>query len=176
MLEPSARTFGAADLGVAMTPDPFLGFVAIDNRGSRLYGDWTLSGGGTSYNLLGQNERIDGLVSFSPEAAELAFGQLILDMPIPALLGTRLDGARFEALGEISRSDPDLERSGAEGLSAVGRETHLRAGLIVPFVRSRSENLFGRLNLGWREAGTAPASSAWTWPTAPTGWWCWRAA
>lgn len=152
VLEPSPRTFGAADLGVAMTPDPVLGFAAIDNRGSRLYGDWTVSAGGTSYNLLGQNERIDGLVSLSPEAGKLAFGQLILDMPIPALLGTRLDGARFEALGEISRSDPDLGRSGAEGLSAVGREANLRAGLIVPFVRSRSENLFGRLNLGWRES------------------------
>lgn len=153
VLEPSPDTFGAADLGVAMTPDPFLGFAAIDNRGSRLYGDWTLSGGGTAYNLLGQNERIDGLVSASPEAGKLAFGQLILDWPIPALLGTRLDGARFEMLGEISRSDPDLAQSGSpDGLTLVGDEKHLRAGLIVPFVRTRSENLFGRLNLGWRES------------------------
>ena len=153
VLEPSPTTFGAADLGVLLEPDTFTGFGALDNRGSRLYGAWTAAGGGSAYNLLGLNEHIDVLVAVAPENASLAFGQATLDVPLPALAGTLLDGGRLQVGGNISRADPDLSRSGSpEDLDIIQHETNLRTGLYVPFIRTRSQNLFGHADLVWRES------------------------
>lgn len=153
VLEPSPDVFGAADLGVLITPDPYTGFAAIDNRGSRLYGTWTLSAGGSSYNLLGLNERLDGLIVAAPGDGSLAFGGVIFDAPLEPLIGTWLDGGRLEISGDYSRSDPDLSKSGSpQDLTVTTQETDLSVGLIVPFVRTRSQNLFGRLGLGWRDS------------------------
>ena len=167
VLEPSPDVFAAADLGVLITPDPFTGFAAVDNRGSRLYGTWTLSAGGSSYNLLGLNERLDALVVAAPGDGSLAFGGAVFDAPLEPLIGTWLDGGRLEVSGNYSHADPDLAKSGyQQDLTVTTRETDLSAGLIVPFVRTRSQNLFGRLALGWRDStsdtaftGTSDTSS-----------------
>ncbi|MCB1374783.1 MAG: ShlB/FhaC/HecB family hemolysin secretion/activation protein, partial [Rhodobacteraceae bacterium] len=112
VLEPSPDVFAAADLGVLITPDPFTGFAAVDNRGSRLYGTWTLSAGGSSYNLLGLNERLDGLIVAAPGDGSLAFGGAVFDAPLEPLIGTWLDGGRLEVSGNYSHADPDLAKSG----------------------------------------------------------------
>lgn len=151
VLEPSAATFGAADLGVSVAPEPTSWFTTLDNRGSRLYGAWTLGGGSRSYDLLGLSERIDTLVAVAPFDGSLLFGSGTLDVPVPQLSGTWLDGGRFELRADVSRADPDLQESGSpEELSLLQNETEIRAGLIVPFVRTRSENLFGRAGFIWR--------------------------
>lgn len=152
-LVPSAGTFGAADLTVALVPDPVTGFGAIDNRGSRLYGAWMLTGGGSGFDLLGLNERIDALVSVAPRDLSLAYGQLAVEVPVPALAGTWLDGGRVELLADTSHGKPDLERSGSpDGLTATTDETNLSAGLAVPFVRTRSQNLTARVGLDWQSS------------------------
>jgi hemolysin activation/secretion protein len=156
VLEPSPDTFAAADLSVLIEPDPFRGFGAVDNRGSRLYGAWTVSAGGSAYDLLGRNERLDGLVALAPRDGALAYAGGIFDLPLPSLDGTLLDGGRLEVSGDVSRADPDLSRSGSpDDLTVVQHETNLRAGLIVPFVRTRSQNLFGRVALTWQESESA---------------------
>ena len=153
VLEPSPLTFGAADLTVLIEPDPFVGFAAIDNRGSRLYGAWTAAAGASVFNLLGLNERLDFLVAAAPKDGSLAYGQVRFDAPIPALTGTFLDGARLELEADISRADPDFTQSGQpQDLEIVQNETNLGVGLFVPFTRSRSENLFGRLALDWKDS------------------------
>ncbi len=153
VLEPSPETFGAADLGVAVTPEPTSWFATVDNRGSRLYGAWTLGGGSRSYDLLGLSERIDTLVAAAPADGSLLFGSATIDIPVPQLSGTWFDGGRFELAGDISRADPDLQESGSpEELSLLQDETEVRASLIVPFIRTRSQNLFGRAGLVWRES------------------------
>jgi hemolysin activation/secretion protein len=153
VVEPSPDTFGAADLTVLIEPDPLVGFAAIDNRGSRLYGAWTIAGGASAFNLLGLNERLDLLVAVAPEDGSLAYGQLRFDAPLAALSGTALDGARLEIEADVSRADPDFAVSGQpEDLAIVQNESNARVGLFVPFIRSRSENLFGRLALDWQDS------------------------
>lgn len=150
VLEPSPDTFGAADLGVLITPEPVSGYVTADNRGSRLYGALTLGAGVRSYNLLGLNERLDGIIAFAPQDAALTFGQLVVDVPIEPLFGTFLDGARLELGASASRGDPDLEESGSpEGLTTIVDQAEVTARLVVPFIRSRSQNLYGRLGLSF---------------------------
>jgi hemolysin activation/secretion protein len=77
----------------------------------------------------------------------------VLDLPLPSLDGTWLDGGRLEISGDVSRADPDLAESGSpEDLNVVTNETNLRAGLIVPFIRTRSQNLFGHAGLAWQDS------------------------
>jgi hemolysin activation/secretion protein len=153
VLEPSPSTFAAADLGVLLDPDPWVGFGSVDNRGSRLFGQWTVNLGGSAYNRLGLNERLDGMLAFAPDGMSLGYGQAGLDMPLPALDGTLLDGGRLELSGDVSHSDPDLSKSGSpEDLTVTLNETNLGGGLFVPFVRTRSQNLFGRAGLTWRRS------------------------
>ncbi len=153
VLEPSPLTFGAADLTVLLEPDPFVGFAAIDNRGSRLYGAWTGAVGASAFNLLGLNERLDVLAATALRDGSLAYAQLRFDAPLPAFAGTALDGARLELEADISRADPDFTQSGQpEDLAIVQNENNARIALFVPFTRSRSENLFGRLALDWQDS------------------------
>lgn len=143
VLEPSPDVFGAADLGVLVTPQPFSGFVTADNRGSRLYGGVTVAAGSRTYNLLGLNERIDLLLGAAPEGGRLTFGSAIASVPIEPLLGTPLDGARFELELEASRADPDYSEVGAvDGLTTIVNRRAAGARLVVPFRRTRSQNLF----------------------------------
>lgn len=153
VLEPAPATFGAADLTVEMTPDPWRGFATADNRGSRLYADGvTASAGASAFNLLGLNEQIDLLVSGAPDGS-LGYGQIRMETPIAGLIGTRLDGARLVLEGDTSRADPDLAKSGSpQDLDVITHQSDLRAGIFVPFIRSRSQNLFGRLSLDWQDS------------------------
>lgn len=152
VLEPSADTFGAADLSVLLAPDRFTGFAAADNRGSRLYGPLTLTAGASAYGLLGLDERLDALVALSPESSSLAYGEALLDLPLRALAGTVLDGGRLEISASTSHGTPDLSRSGSDDLTVTTDETRLRAGIVVPFIRTRSQNLFGRLGVDWQSS------------------------
>ncbi|WP_299736022.1 POTRA domain-containing protein [uncultured Roseobacter sp.] len=155
VLGPSPDTFGAADLDVQIAQQPVSGYVSIDNRGSRLYGDWTLGTGARAFNLLGLNETLDGNFALAPQGTSLAFGSITADVPLRGLTGTWLDGARLRFGGNIFRGDPDLAEAGATaGLTTVSDQTELNAQLVVPFVRARSENVFGRFGLTFRDSET----------------------
>ena len=156
---PRPTTFAAADLTVLIEPDPFTGFAAVDNRGSRLYGPLTVTAGGSAYNLLGLNERLDALVAGAPNG-DLAYGQALIDLPLPVFTGTFLDGARLEASVDASRGEPDLAKSGTPDLTVTTNEKNLRAGLIVPFIRTRSQNLYGRLGLDWQQSDSVTGFGA----------------
>ena len=74
--------------------------------------------------------------------------RLIADATATAVSAERLAIAR-ELHDLVGHTLTAVKVQAATGL-ALGDETHLRAGVIVPFVRTRSETLFGRLNIGWR--------------------------
>ncbi len=153
VVEPSPDTFGAADMTVLADPQRYAGFASADNRGSRLYGALALSAGVSAYGLLDRDERIDGLIAFAPHDASLAYLEGVLDMPLAGLAGTFLDGGRLELHADTSHGEPDLTRSGSpNGLTVTSDETNLRAGLIVPFIRTRSQNLFGRIGVDWQDS------------------------
>jgi hemolysin activation/secretion protein len=154
VLAPSPDTFAAADLTVLIEPKRYDGFAAIDNRGSRLYGDGvTATAGGSAYDLWGLNERWDLLVAAAPDDLSLRYGEGAVELPLPALSGTWLDGARLRLSGDASRADPDLAKAGSpEDLTVILDETNVRAALIVPFIRTRPQNLYGRLGLDWQDS------------------------
>lgn len=153
VVAPSPDTFGAADMTVVAAPDRLTGFASADNRGSRLYGAIGLTGGVSAHDYLGLAERIDGLVALAPRDNALSYAEGVVDVPLPQLSGTWLDGGRFEFRADTSRGKPDLSRSGSPGdLTVTSDEHNLKVGLIVPFVRTRSMNLFGRVGLDWQES------------------------
>jgi hemolysin activation/secretion protein len=149
-LAPSAATFGAADLTVTLEPRPFQGFVSIDNRASRLLGPWALRAGGSLFGQLGLNERVDVQVATSPDAEQLRFGQVLIAVP---LLGRSwpFDGTVLEFGVDRTRADPRLERAGLSNFTTVTNETQLRAGLALPLIRTRPENLTLRFGVTWRD-------------------------
>lgn len=165
VLKPSPSTFGAADLTAVLGDKQIDGFLAVDNKASRLYGGWIATGGVTTYDLVGFGERIDLLGAVAPNNDYLAFGQARISVPAPFLDGGALDGARFELGGDFSRGEPDLDKSGVPGFTEVSEETNVTVGMVVPFIRTRAENLSGRIGLGWREStsdtrfGGAPVDS-----------------
>lgn len=152
VLKPSPSTFGAADLTAVLGEKQIDGFLAIDNKASRLYGGWIATGGVTTYDLIGFGERIDVLGALAPNNDYLAFGQGKISVPAPFLDGGALDGARFELGGDFSRGEPDLDKSGVLGFTEISEETNVNIGVVVPFIRTRAENLSGSLGLGWRES------------------------
>ena len=153
VVAPSALTFGAADMTVLAAPDRFTGFASADNRGSRLYGAFGLTAGGSAYDALGLGERLDGLVAVAPRDTSLVYVEGVADVPLPWLAGTWADGGRLELRADTSHGKPDLSRSGSpDGLTVTSDESNLTAGLIVPFVRTRSMNLFARAGLDWQDA------------------------
>lgn len=152
VLSPAPATFGAADLTVQYRPKPFEGFGIVDNRASRLFGPWVARAGITSYDLLGQTERLDLSVASSLGGPELRFIEGGITLPLAFLDGTVLDGARLEFGGDATRGRPDLRKSGLAALTALQEETNVRLGLFVPAIRTRSENLFLRGGLTSRES------------------------
>ncbi|WP_439580436.1 ShlB/FhaC/HecB family hemolysin secretion/activation protein [Elioraea sp.] len=154
VLGPSPSTFGAADLTVRYTQRPYEGFALVDNRASRLFGPWVARAGFTTYDLLGQTERLDLSVASSLGGPELRFIEGAASLPLAVLDGTVLDGVRIEFGADATRGRPDLRKSGTVALTALQEETNLRAGLFVPVIRTRSENLFLRAGLTWRESTT----------------------
>lgn len=153
VLGPSPATFGAADLVVRYMPRPYEGFASVDNRASRLFGPWVARAGITTYDLLGAAERLDLGVASSLGGPELRFVEGGLVLPLRFTDGTWLDGARLEFGGDATRGRPDLRKSGLAALTALQDETNLRLRLFVPAIRTRSENLFLRAGLTWRQSG-----------------------
>ena len=155
VLGPSPDTFGAADLDVLIAPRPLSGYVALENLGSRLYGDWTMGAGFRSYNALGANETLDANFALAPERTSLVFGSINASVPLTGAAGTFLDGARLQFGANAFRGDPDLDEAGADpGLTSVSDQVELSAGLEVPVKRTRSENLFARFGLTLRDSDT----------------------
>jgi hemolysin activation/secretion protein len=101
---------------------------------------------------LGGNERLDFLAMVSLNDARMSYLRTDGSFPIASLDGTNLDGAQFQISADYSQSDPDLTKVGSPSFLALkSNEWSARAGLMVPFLRSRSQNLFGRFGLTLRE-------------------------
>lgn len=152
VLAPSDRTFGAADL-TAVLPDKkqIEGFVAVDNKSSRLYGAWTTTAGFTAYDFADLTERVEVLASFAPNDDYLAFGQIEISAPPGIFDGGLLDGSRLMVTANYSRGEPDLDKaSTVGGFSVTDQESNYSVALETPFIRTRSENLTGRVSLGYR--------------------------
>ncbi len=141
ILSPSA-TPGGADLLIVLDYDPVDGLISADNFGSRYLGPVQLGAAATLNSFLGQNEAISGQVALAPQSwYELAYGAVSYEIPVGSY-GTKL---RFSGSATDTEPGYDLEQFDVEGRAYL-----LNVGLTHPFIRSRSENLYGRLNFDWR--------------------------
>jgi len=149
ILEPSATTFGAANLRVVLSHRKWEGFLSLDNRGSRFAGPWTLAAGASAFSLLGAYEQLDLLLATTPGTDELLYGQGQVSIPVgPADRGDSL--TFFLGAGRIR---PDIPL----GIFPFDTRAHTLEGRITyahPFIRSRAENLTGRLAAIWRDDTT----------------------
>ena len=155
VLGPSPDTFGAANLSVQVTPQPRTGYFSADNRGSRLYGDLNFGAGLRAFNAMGLNETLDANFAYAPQGSSLQFGSVSVEMPVQAFGGGLFDGARLRFAANVFRGAPDLSEAGdTTGLLSISDQTEVSAQLLVPFVRTRSMNLFGRAGLTVRDNET----------------------
>lgn len=141
ILSPSA-TPGGADLLIVLDYDPIDGLISADNFGSRYLGPVQLGAAATLNSFLGQNEAISGQVVMAPQSwYELAYGAVSYEMPVGPY------GTKVRLSGSITDTEPgyDLKEFDVEGRAYL-----LNVGVTHPFIRSRSENLYGRLNFDWR--------------------------
>lgn len=151
VIEPSRDVFAAADLTVQIDRAAPSGFGSIDNRGSRLYGEWSFATGATAYDLLGRNERLDILAAGAMDGS-LGFVQGAAKLPLMGLAGTWLDGATLAFEADYANGAPDLAKSGApDAQTLTTRETNLRLALSVPFIRTRAQNLTGAIGLDFQD-------------------------
>lgn len=142
VLSPSQATAGAADMDIIVDYDPIDGLLSADNFGSRYLGDVQLGGAATLNSFLGNNEAISGQVVVAPDSwYELAYGSVGYEQPI-GRYGTKI---HFGANATDTNPGYDLEQFDVEGRSYL-----LNVGLTHPVIRSRSQNLYGRLNFDWR--------------------------
>ncbi len=142
VLSPSPTTPGAADLAIIIDYDPIDGIVSVDDYGSRYLGPIQVGAAATLNSMLGQNEAINAQLVMAPQSwYELAYGSVGYEQPI-GTLGTKI---HFRASATDTDPGYDLEQFDVKGRSYL-----LNAGLTHPFIRSRAENLYGRLNFDWR--------------------------
>ncbi|PZQ49172.1 MAG: ShlB/FhaC/HecB family hemolysin secretion/activation protein [Micavibrio aeruginosavorus] len=142
ILSPSTTKTGAADLLIILTHDPVDGIVSLDDYGSRYLGPIQVGAATTLNSLLGQNEAISAQLVMAPQSwYELAYGSVGYEQPI-GIYGTKI---HFNASATDTDPGYDLEQFHVNGRSYL-----LNVGLTHPFIRSRTENLYGRLNFDWR--------------------------
>ncbi len=151
VLGPAPETLAAADLTVLVDRRPVSGFAAIDNRGSRLYGDVTATAGVTAFGALGGTDRLDLLVSGDPVDGRLGYIRGDAAFPVEAGDGGVFDGATIGLRADASHGRPSTV---VEDLRLLSDELGFGAQFFVPFVRSRAGNVFGRLGLDWRRSDT----------------------
>jgi hemolysin activation/secretion protein len=142
VLEPSPTEFGAADLTIVVSHLDVEGFLSLDNYASEFVGPFTLSGGVSTYSALGLYEQIDLFAAFNPEdPEEMRFGQVRLTLPV----GPRHWGDTLRLSASRLVSEPDYPAR-VFPFDQEGRGEELKATWMHPFIRSREENLTGRLS------------------------------
>lgn len=146
VLSPSPSQVGASDLQINVTRDPFDALVSVDNYGSRYLGPVQLSAAGALNNALKMNEKITVQTVVAPESwYELAYVSLAYEQPIFS------HGTTVEVFASQTRTRPgyDLEQFDVKGQSDYASVT-----VEHPFIRSRAQNLDGRVLFDWRDVET----------------------
>lgn len=151
ILSPAAGQPGAADLRIIVSRDPYDALLAVDNYGSRYLGPIQFSASGSLNSYFGNNERITGQVVLAPDPGtdseadlELGYFSVGYDQPI-TLLGKGTTASLFASHTD-TRPGFDLAPFEVEGISR-----YMSASLSHPFIRSRTQNLIGRLTFDWRQ-------------------------
>lgn len=134
LLRPSPDRPGASDLVVTLSQAPFTGGLAVDNRGSRFTGRWTVYGDAEWNSPLGDGDQLGSSVQMMPtDPSERIQGQVRYQHPI----GT--DGLTGSLAVTVSHGEP------VGSLAQLHLKTDsLAVGprLSYPLLRSRAQSLY----------------------------------
>lgn len=151
VLSPSLNQTGAADLRIIVERDPFDALIGVNNNGSKYLGPLQFNAAGTLNNFFDRNERLTAQIVVAPQSInpfdyELGYLALAYDMPVWS------EGTNLEIFVSHTNTEPgfDLEQFDVEG-----RSNFASIGLEHPFIRSRSQNLYGRVVFDWRDVETS---------------------
>lgn len=130
-------TPGTVDLAVEVVAAPRWRFTAeVDNHGTLETGRWRVGGAARWNSPAGIGDNLDARLMLSER--KLAFGRAVYELP--------LGGSGLRAGLGVARVQ--YEVGGAFGpLDAHGQADVVDVSLNYPFIRQRSQNLFGRLVL-----------------------------
>ncbi|MGB4107567.1 MAG: ShlB/FhaC/HecB family hemolysin secretion/activation protein [Alphaproteobacteria bacterium] len=139
ILSPSRTKGGAADLRIIVSRDPFDALLSLDNYGSRFLGPLQASAAASLNSMLGLNEKITGQVVVAPQLGngyELAYFMGAYEQPVGD------EGTMVEFLASFTDTDPGWT---LREFNVSGQSQYLRLKVEHPFLRARSQNLWGRL-------------------------------
>jgi hemolysin activation/secretion protein len=144
-LVPSKTVAGASDLILVVQEDHFEGFTSLDNRSSEYLGPYQAQIGFNLNSLFGVYERISFRAVTTTPLSELQFYEFGYEQVLNSEL------TRLEFLGRYTNSKPGKELRDIEFMS---ESTSAAINLSHPFIRSRVNNLTGRLTLSYRNSDT----------------------
>ena len=142
VISPSTTITGAADLTLIIERDPYEALAQIDNHGSRFLGPLQFSGIGILNSFFGLNETITTQLVMAPDGGELGFGSLTYEQPVGPY------GTTLSFTGGMSVTDPGYT---LRQFDVKGQSRSMSLRLKHPFLRSRETNLYGSLQLDWRD-------------------------
>jgi len=131
VLRPAPDTPGASDLVVDTSQPWIAGGIAVDNRGSRFSGLWTINADAEINSIFG-GDQLAGTVTLSPSSIDQVAGQLRYRRAIGG------DGLVVSLIGSITHGQPGSTLTAFNVLTdswAVGPR------LTYPLIRSRAETL-----------------------------------
>lgn len=149
ILSPSQTQTGAADLRIIIERDPYDALLAIDNYGSRYLGPTQLSAAGAANSYFGNNERITGQIVLTPDPTtepELAFIALGYEHPVWD------NGTKVQLNFSNTNTEPGFD---LKEFDVHGRSMLYSVKLTHPFIRARSQNLYGHVLFDWRNVDSS---------------------
>ncbi len=145
VLTPSKNQPGASDLTLILENKPFTAHAGVDNRGTKFNGPFQFFAGVSENSLLGFYEKagVQGVITSNPE--ELYYFNVFYEAPVSN------EGTTMNLSAAFSQSKPG---SGLKIFNVEGESHTFSFSLNHPFIRSRGENLRGRLSYTHRNTET----------------------
>lgn len=138
LFRPSPDVQNASEMVITVQQDPFEGYAAVDNRGSRFLGPWEVTGVAAENSMFNPFERTTLRVISSLPADEMRF----FDISHEQQLGTEGTKAVFR----VGATDTGPGGS-VSNLDIAGDSVVYEAKLAHPFVRKRQFNWTGYASL-----------------------------
>ncbi|WP_343563051.1 ShlB/FhaC/HecB family hemolysin secretion/activation protein [Kiloniella sp. b19] len=148
VIRPSKETVGAANLHLLIEQDEFSGVITANNRGSQTLGRGRLHSILTLNSLTGRSEQTRfNLSTIAPVRSE---GEILhLGLTHRELIGNDGLSLTVHASGLQSEEGDELDE-----LDVIGSSRNASVSLDYPFIRSRTENLYGSVRLNYSNQST----------------------
>ena len=145
LLRPSPTQFGAAELVLTVSKKSYEGSLSVDNRGSKYVGPWQESATLVANSLFGMYDRTQLRISTASPTSELRSFEIQHDEQLDS------DGTKLSLLASNTHTQPGDALKNAQ---IVGDSELYEVKGAHPFIRSRQENLVGRILFDYHDSST----------------------